>query len=401
MWHKLDPDLARSPYLCCCEIEDTDEIEQMNLLKWISCIFLIAALCGCSAATKVVKNEHVEMKDYRDLYLVPPKQDPRSVLPKVMEGFRKLGINVRLTDPDKPLAGAEGTGFLITDEGHIMTAAHVLGEETDATIWLQGQRYEADLVAIDKEKDLAILQLKQGNTVSARPLSFKSSENISMGEEVFTIGFPISNLLGNTARLSRGLVSAVKGIKDSPDQLQISAEIQSGNSGGPVFGHDGLVLGIVQQIINPWIVSQDTSGSLSQNVNFAIKSDIALRFIHDYSTNIRPSVELASNVRPSVEFASGEVFVEVEEAIVKIRSGIESAELRNKPKLIALLDYENDNVWDMWYRFGFKYFVFSFYDYDSRELLFHIGHDHDNIFSHEEAVIEGVFADIKNALGKN
>ena len=84
---------------------------------------------------------------------------------------------------------------------------------------------------------------------------------------------------GNNARLSKGLINSTTGMRDDPKQLQVSAEIQPGNSGGPLLDHEGQVIGIIQQTINPWRIAQATGGSLPQNVNFAIKAEPVLEFV--------------------------------------------------------------------------------------------------------------------------
>jgi S1-C subfamily serine protease len=62
---------------------------------------------------------------------------------------------------------------------------------------------------------------------------------------VYTIGYPLSRLLGSSARFTKGAIGATSGMNDNPKQIQVSAEIQPGNSGGPLFDNDGLVVGVV------------------------------------------------------------------------------------------------------------------------------------------------------------
>jgi S1-C subfamily serine protease len=226
-----------------------------------------------------VPNKQVEIKQYKEVFFMMPKTDPRNMAPRVVDEFKKLGFNVRVVDPEKNIAGTQGTGFLITGKGHMLTCAHVLSNENEATIWISRIRYEADVIDKNMDLDLAILKLRNPQAAGITPLSFRDNSNYKMGEESYTIGFPLSNVLGDSARLSKGLVSATAGLKDNPNQIQISAEVQPGNSGGPLLDAQGLVFGVVQQTLNPWKVARQTGGSLPQNVNFAIKSDIVLEYI--------------------------------------------------------------------------------------------------------------------------
>ena len=242
------------------------------------------------------------------------------------------------------------------------------------------------MLSTDTEKDIAVLKLRKTNGATFAPVAFRGEKRYSIGEDVSTIGFPISNLLGTGARFSKGSLSATSGFRDDPNQLQISAELQPGSSGGPLFDKQGDVLGMVNQTLNPWKVAQQTGGSLPQNVNFAIKGDVVLDYLKTKHTDVY--ARLSFDNAHSVE--------DVQKAVVKIRSGIISPELEGKPKLVARVDYRSH--WDMWYRFSV--FVVSVYDFDTHDLLFRAGQGHDNMVSDEDLVISDTFAKVKEALAK-
>ena len=179
------------------------------------------------------------------------------------------------------LSGPESSGKLRRgSDGYILTCAHVLGDKKEATITLDGTRVHADVIRSDAKADLALLKLRDKLPESATVLTFRDRAHAySMGEDVFTIGYPLSRLLGNSARMTKGLLSATTGLRDDPNQIQVSAEIQPGNSGGPLLDHDGHILGVIEQTMNPWRVAQATGGALPQNINFAIKNDPILDFL--------------------------------------------------------------------------------------------------------------------------
>jgi serine protease Do len=355
-------------------------------------VFLLSVvssfLFGCVASTKVVRNEKVEIKteDYGELYFIKPAKDPRNVVPQVTEEFRSMGFNVREVESEKPIEGAQGTGFLISDEGDILTCAHVVGDEPTATVWVAGVRYEADVLGKDKDVDIASVKTRTGISSNYTPLSFRSNKSYRLGEDVMTIGFPMTKLLGNKARLSRGLVSSTVGLKDDPKQLQFSAEVQPGNSGGPLFDAEGVVVGVVSGTLNPWKMVRSTGGALPQNVNFAIKNDIVLSSIK--SKNEAVYNRIKTNQNSTVE--------KIESAVVRVRSGIISEELEKKPKLVATLNYQS--IWDVWYRF--RFFVISIYDFDTQDLLFQAGQGRDNMVSNENVVIKDTMAQVRKTLNK-
>lgn len=348
-------------------------------------------LTGCGS-TQLVRNEDATaaVKDksfgsYSQVLLLPPKDDRRKVVPRVVAEFRRMGYEVEVLDPAKPVEAAQGTGFLITSAGHLLTAAHVVGDHSITTVDLGGTRRYAKVLASDKEKDVALLQLETPASDLPAPLSLRSGSRYGMGEEVFTIGFPLSRLLGNSARMSKGLVSATTGIRDNPAQVQISAEIQPGNSGGPLLDKDGQVLGIVVQTINPWKIAQSTGGALPQNINFSVKNDPVVEFLK--STSPETYAALSYDRRTTFEDAH--------KAVVKVLAGRVAPEHERGKKLFVRFEYQS--IWDLWYRF--RSFVVSVYDYDAEELLFVAGQGRDNMVSTEDVVIKDTLVQVRKGLG--
>lgn len=351
----------------------------------LATVLSVIILSGCVSATKVIKHESFDVANYGELYFIPPKEDPRNIVPRFTSELESLGFNVRLVNPEKSIEGAQGSGFLIGEQGYVLTCAHVIGEEQEATLWVADTRFEASVVKLDNENDLALLKIKGEELPAASPL-FLRSEPAKLGEDVFVMGYPMSKLLGNNVRLSKGLISASSGIRGNEDQVQISAEIQPGNSGGPVFDRNGQIIGVVQQTLNPWKMVQQSGGALPQNVNFATKSNIVETFL---------SSELENQGKGKAEAKTMDFSV-AENSVVRVRSGILPEGLENSPKLVAKLDYKS--IWDMWYRF--RYLVVSFYDYDSQDLLFQVGQGYDNVTSNEDVVIRDTLAKIRTTLGK-
>lgn len=348
-------------------------------------IVLCLLLQGCISATQLVTNSAVEIKKYDTVYLIRPKDDPRNVLPKVEEGFRQMGFAVSVYADVEKVPGSQGTGFIITDKGDILTCAHVLGDETQATVWLAKTRFLADVLGKNKDLDVAILKMKGDPAGGLAPVSFRQDKPCRMGEDAYTIGFPLSQILGDSARLSKGLVSATAGMKDDPTQVQISAEVQPGNSGGPVFDGQGLVFGVVSQTLNPERVYRQSGGALPQNVNFAVKSDNVLEFIQTSQPEIY--AKLRRNQPSSIE--------KVGDSVVKVRSGNVSEDPDRRGKLVAFVSYVA--IWDIWYRF--RYFVISVFDFDSQEKLLVAGQGRDNMVSSEDLVIRDTLEQIQRALG--
>jgi serine protease Do len=128
----------------------------------------------------------------------------------------------------------------------------------------------------DAGNDLAILRLSEfrysNDFKTSIPFKLAQSKEIKLGQEVFTLGFPLGDILGITAKLSSGTVSSLFGIKDDPRLVQISNPVQPGNSGGPLFNRNGEIVGVVVASLNAKYFFENAD-ILPQNVNFAIKSD--------------------------------------------------------------------------------------------------------------------------------
>lgn len=178
-------------------------------------------------------------------------------------------------------AASSGTGFLITRTGLIATNWHVVANATNITVEFPGwtDPVKAELVVRDAQNDLAVLRIgdmtKLANTCPDLPFQLTSAHEVALGEHVSAIGYPLTAMLGSSPKFTDGVVSSKSGIQDDPTQLQISAEVQPGSSGSPLFNSDGDIIGIVVSTLDAAKTYQAAS-AIPQNVNFAIKADYLL-----------------------------------------------------------------------------------------------------------------------------
>jgi serine protease Do len=189
-------------------------------------IFGCLSLTGCVTSKAVLTNNYSPTNHYEKVYMVAmdSAHDPRGVQPKVAEKLRAMGLEVELVDPENA-KDRQGSGFIVTEQGHILTCAHAVGSEKEATIWLGGERIYADVVQVDTNDDIALLKPQTELTNQVQRLWIIGDAKVTMGQDVFTIGFPLTDILGKSARLTKGLVSATVGVQDDPKQLQVSAEV--------------------------------------------------------------------------------------------------------------------------------------------------------------------------------
>jgi S1-C subfamily serine protease len=184
--------------------------------------------------------------------------------------------------PDKSnkLVGRNGTGFVVSQSGHIVTNNHVVdGCVGDIQGNLSGEaQVPLRVVSTDKTNDLALLQ---GPAGSFKAMASIRDKPIRSGDSVVAIGYPYHGLLTSDFTVTTGIVSSLSGLLNDTRFLQISAAVQPGNSGGPLLDSRGQVVGIVAAKLNALKFASAT-GTIPENINFAIKPG-ALRDFLDNS----------------------------------------------------------------------------------------------------------------------
>ena len=174
--------------------------------------------------------------------------------------------------PDLPTAS--GTGFLITDEGYLITNEHVVHEAAQVRVVTSAGIIAAKVVKVDAANDLALL--KAEGRFAALPVV--ASRAMRLGSTVATVGFPNVGLQGFAPKLARGEIAALSGAQDDARYFQISVPVQPGNSGGALVDERGNVVGVVSAKLSARAALAAT-GALPENVNYAVKSSFLLSFL--------------------------------------------------------------------------------------------------------------------------
>jgi S1-C subfamily serine protease len=183
---------------------------------------------------------------------------------------------------------SSGTGFLLSRNGLLATNWHVIADAKNVSVAFPGwsQAVSAEVIVKDVVNDLAILRVtdatKLVTTCPDFPFQLVSSNGVTLGERVSVIGYPLTPMLGSNPKFSEGVVSSKSGWQDDPRSLQISAQVQPGSSGSPLFDSDGDVIGIVVATQDAGKVYQAAS-AIPQNVNFAVKSRLLIKSCCDAS----------------------------------------------------------------------------------------------------------------------
>jgi S1-C subfamily serine protease len=177
--------------------------------------------------------------------------------------------NLELSRPE-----ATGSGFFITDDGYFITNQHVAGRGATVRILTASGIIPAKVVKVDELNDLTLL--KAEGKFAELPVVF--SRKVQLGATVATVGFPNIGLQGFSPKLAKGEIASLAGIQDDARHFQISVPVQPGNSGGALVDERGNVIGVVVAKLSQK-AALATSGSLAENVNYAIKSSYLLSFL--------------------------------------------------------------------------------------------------------------------------
>lgn len=170
-----------------------------------------------------------------------------------------------------------GTGFLLSENGLIVTNYHVVDGASKILVAFPEKNieFQATVKIKDSKNDIAILEMKdfvyKKHFAANIPFTLNGGRSARIGESVYTLGYPLSSILGAKPRLATGQISSEYGIKEDPRVYQISAPLQPGNSGGPLLNLKGEIVGIVVSGLNAKYLYEE-EGIIPQNVNFAVKS---------------------------------------------------------------------------------------------------------------------------------
>lgn len=229
-------------------------------------------------------------------YFDGSRQANRPQLPSARNSDR--AIPAPSTQPKR--TRSSGSGYFLSDQGHVGTNFHVVEDCSRLEVSGFGS---AKVIKKDELNDLAIIQINKGEVpgfAKFRPLP------VRRGEAVYVLGFPLSNILGDSLTISEGIVSSLSGIAGDVRHFSLSAPVQPGNSGGPVLDSSGLVIGTVVAKLDA-MKTLEVAGTLPENINFAVQGNMMATLMA--SANIEPTFTIEEEAMTSADVASAaEIF---------------------------------------------------------------------------------------------
>jgi S1-C subfamily serine protease len=187
----------------------------------------------------------------------------------------------------------QGSGFIIDNEGHILTNYHVVAdaENVEVTLWNK-KKFKATRIGVDPIHDVALLQITGAKDL--QPATLADSTHLLVGQQVYAIGNPF----GFSGTMTRGMISAIRSVllpsgNRIEDAIQTDASVNPGNSGGPLLNSHGDVVGITTMIAS----NPNGGADQSAGIGFAIPISTAKAVVEDimkYGHARRPSLDIVT-----------------------------------------------------------------------------------------------------------
>lgn len=194
---------------------------------------------------------------------------------KISQKQTQKEISTFKTAPTRPASPGKfgGTGFLIDGKGYLVTSAHVVAKADSIYIVnTKGEYYKAKTLHVNDNTDIAILKIidKRFEPVTRLPYGIRKVR-AELGEQIFTLGFPRTEIVYN-----EGYLSAKTGFNGDTISYQIAISANPGNSGGPIFNHSGEVIGVLsgKQLTAEGVVFSSQSKNIFKALE-AIREDSA------------------------------------------------------------------------------------------------------------------------------
>jgi hypothetical protein len=240
-------------------------------------------------------------------YLVRKKEDEKNIAEKPKE--KKL-TPIQSPEDNKVVPAGSGTGFFVSNKGHIISNHHVIESCKSTKVSFKGDEIEAKILAVDKVNDIAILK----TNINPDRIFPVSNEDVSLLEDVIVAGYPLGKKVSSAIKTHKGVVTALAGAGDNFSEFQTDATINQGNSGGPVINQKGNVVGIAVALMDV---------NVGQNIFFAIKSSTLKQFANSNSLNfVQPNNRELSNKDLGKLITEATVYLECHMTIAKIKQMI-------------------------------------------------------------------------------
>tara|TARA_A100001011_G_C14283825_1_gene832745 strand:- start:163 stop:1890 length:1728 start_codon:yes stop_codon:yes gene_type:complete len=210
---------------------------------------------------------------------------------------------------------SSGTGFLVSNQGHIISNHHVIEGCKTVKASYRGEEKIANIIAVDKSNDLAILK----SNIRPDQIYKISNEDVTLLEEVIVAGFPLGKRVSASIKASSGTVTALAGYNDNYSEFQTDAALNQGNSGGPIINTKGNVVGVAVAVFG--------KEQGIESFNFGIKSSVLKAFTNAKNLKLpNPEVREKSKKELGKLINDATLYLECWMTVAKLRKILEDEE---------------------------------------------------------------------------
>ncbi len=220
-------------------------------------------------------------------------------------------------DPDdnKIVAASSGTGFYVSNTGHIISNHHVVEGCNSVKLTFKGKEVSADVLAVDKMNDLAILKAD----ITPSKVYSVATDDASLLEDIIIAGYPLGKKVSAAIKTSKGSITALAGYGDNYSEFQTDAALNQGNSGGPIINQKGNVVGVA--------VANYGKNAGVESFNFGIKSSTLKTFANANGLKfLPPNNRDLSNKDLGQLITEATIYLECHMTVAKIKRMIAEAE---------------------------------------------------------------------------
>ena len=238
-----------------------------------------------------------------DIAEKPKKVEPKNKKPKISP------------DDNKIVAASSGTGFYVSNTGHIISNHHVVEGCNTVKLTFKGKEVSADVLAVDKMNDLAILKAD----ITPSKVYSVATEDASLLEDIIIAGYPLGKKVSAAIKTSKGSITALAGYGDNYSEFQTDAALNQGNSGGPIMNQKGNVVGVA--------VANYGKQAGVESFNFGIKSSTLKTFANANGLKfLPPNNRDLSNKDLGQLITEATIYLECHMTVAKIKRMIAEAE---------------------------------------------------------------------------
>ena len=270
----------------------------MKRFFYITIIAIAILFCSCQTAKEEFTDFRFPESTTMDgtVFWIDSEDDPLNLSVTIASALEYRGFEARLVsgideiqDYDDIATVRTGTAFSVSSN-LLVTNSHVVGNAERVKVLYDGKFVDADIVRNEADIDIAVLKLEDVDL----PYVFDIGKVPEKGADISVIGYPLPEVMGHECKLTSGIINADSGLGDTVTKAQISAEIQPGNSGAPVFTDDFTVVGVATEKLSDFY-AMSNMGTIPQTVNYAIKGEVLDFVLKDLITE-SSTVEKVDNL---------------------------------------------------------------------------------------------------------